>query len=72
MSAIASALAAEHPDTNEGLGARVVGLTEETVGEVRTALLVLLGAVAFVTLIACTNVTNLCGTNCDSSTSRRR
>jgi len=59
MTAIAAALATEHPDTNEGLGVHVVGLTEDTVGAVRTALLVLLGAVGFVTLIACTNVTNL-------------
>jgi putative ABC transport system permease protein len=59
MSTIARALAAQYPDADGSLDTRVMPLAEQTVKGVKTALLVLLGAVGFVVLIACTNVTNL-------------
>jgi putative ABC transport system permease protein len=56
---IGDRLAREHPDTNEGEFAVVTPYQESLVGGVRNALLVLFGAVAFVLLIACTNVASL-------------
>jgi putative ABC transport system permease protein len=50
---------AEHPDENEGLDASVTTMRENQVGELRPAMLALLGAVGFVLLIACANIASL-------------
>jgi predicted permease len=52
-------LAATYPDTNKDNGARIVLLKERITGRVRPVLWILLGAVGFVLLIACVNVSNL-------------
>jgi len=57
--ALANHLGELHPDTNGGYSAEVVSLQDQMVGNIRSTLWTLIGAVAFVLLIACANVANL-------------
>lgn len=78
LGAVAAALAEEHPEPNADMGAIVTPLNDELVGDVRPALLLLLGAVGFVLLLACANVAHLflarvpgrCSRACSSPSAR--
>jgi predicted permease len=59
MNTISQGLEQAYPADDKGWGAVVNPLREETVGDIRPALLMMLGSVAFVLLIACANVANL-------------
>jgi len=59
LDGIAAGLAREYPIENKDKGISSVSLRENLTGDVRSPLLVLLGAVGFVLLMACANVANL-------------
>jgi predicted permease len=59
MDVAARNLAEAYPREDEHAGINVVPIKEDTVGDVRKTLVILMGAVGFVLLIACANVGNL-------------
>jgi putative ABC transport system permease protein len=59
MNTISHRLEQSYPADDKGWGASVISMRDDLVGDVRPALLMMLGAVGFVLLIACANVANL-------------
>jgi putative ABC transport system permease protein len=59
LDTIAARLVDTYPADNANMTMGMASLADETVGDVRTALLLMLSAVGFVLLIACANVTSL-------------
>lgn len=59
MARVASSLGEDFPATNRNIGVSVIPIEEHVLGQVRPALLVLLGAVGFLMLIAAANVASL-------------
>ncbi|HSE41578.1 MAG TPA: ABC transporter permease [Acidobacteriota bacterium] len=59
MKAVTKRLEEEYPGTNEHYSVMLIPFREEVLGFLKSAVRILLGAVAFVLLIACVNVANL-------------
>ncbi len=59
LSGIMARLATIYPGSNRGNGAKVSSMKERVIGGIGSTLWLLLGAVGFVLLIACVNVSNL-------------
>lgn len=59
LTALANALAVEHPDTNKGIGVAVSGLLDQLTRDVRPSLFALLAAVLALLLVACGNAAGL-------------
>ena len=59
MNTLSEQIAREFPAQDSGLGIRIVPYRQFVVGDVKSAFLILLGAVGLVLLIACANIANL-------------
>jgi putative ABC transport system permease protein len=59
MNTIVRALETDYPNDNQGWGVRLIPLYDDIVGDSRSVLLMLFGAVGFVMMLACINVASL-------------
>jgi len=59
MQRVTQNLALAYPDTDKNIGAALIPFRKWNLGAVQSSLFILVGAVAFVLLIACVNVANL-------------
>ncbi len=59
IASLAARLETEYPGWNEGVGARVRSLHEQVVQGIRSSILLLFAAAAFVLLLACVNIATL-------------
>ncbi len=59
MEGIAERLGKAYPQSNDQFGVSLMPIRDKMLGQTRTAVLILFGAVSFVLLIACANVANL-------------
>jgi putative ABC transport system permease protein len=59
LATVAARLSAQYPETNRDWTVRVVHMREAAMGEYKSILAIMMGAVGFVLLIACANVANL-------------
>jgi putative ABC transport system permease protein len=59
LEVVAARLSQQYPESNAGVGVRLVPAAEHVVGRVSRPLLILFAAVGFVLLISCVNVANL-------------
>jgi predicted permease len=69
LARIARELAAQYPETDAGLGVQQQSVRDFLVGDIRPALLILLGFVALILCIGCANIANL---QLARATARRR
>jgi predicted permease len=59
LAVVQARLAEQYPDSDAGIGARIIPLKDSVLGDVRKYLWILFGAVTVLLLIACTNVAAL-------------